>query len=189
MLVAGCGFLPISHMSTTGTGPLEAPKPAPVDSAFGDCGEAGDQPDYALNRLKNRIDGGTYLPGLENHRGTSVATPRGVPVSEPVDRRRATNSSSRNSKVQRSRWTATSIHSSSKSPSPELLRPRGSEEGLPRVADRHAPRRDSTSGGHRADAARPRLASWLDRRASHRTGRSASAHSSPRLADARSNAS
>jgi hypothetical protein len=39
-----------------------AEKPDPLDSLFGGCGAAGAQPDYALNRLKNRVDEGTYLP-------------------------------------------------------------------------------------------------------------------------------
>lgn len=39
-----------------------APKPAPVDSEFDGCGDAGSQPDYELNRLKNRVDEGEYLP-------------------------------------------------------------------------------------------------------------------------------
>lgn len=39
-----------------------AAKPAPVDSAFEGCGPAGSQPDYALNRRKNRVDEGTYVP-------------------------------------------------------------------------------------------------------------------------------
>jgi hypothetical protein len=55
--LAGCGFFPISHFSTTGTDVLErAPKPAPIDSEFEGCGPAGSQPDYVLNRRKNRID-------------------------------------------------------------------------------------------------------------------------------------
>ena len=59
----GCGFLPISKMSYAGTQVLEAaPKPTPVDSAFDRCGGAGSQPDYTLNRLKNRIDSGQFLP-------------------------------------------------------------------------------------------------------------------------------
>jgi hypothetical protein len=58
-----CGFLPLSKMSFAGTDVLEsAAKPAPVDSAFGSCGDAGSQPDYTLNRLKNRVDAGEYLP-------------------------------------------------------------------------------------------------------------------------------
>jgi len=62
-LVSSCGFLPISKMSFVGTELLEAaPKPPPQDSAFDGCGDAGSQPDYALNRLKNRIDEGKYLP-------------------------------------------------------------------------------------------------------------------------------
>src|SRR5438045_3836747 len=50
-------------MSFVGSEILEvAPKPAPVYSALEGCGEAGSQPDYALNRLKNRVDDGRYLP-------------------------------------------------------------------------------------------------------------------------------
>lgn len=61
--VAGCGFLPLSKMSFVGTEILEAaPKPPPVDTAFEGCGEAGSQPDYSLNRLKNRVDDGKFLP-------------------------------------------------------------------------------------------------------------------------------
>ena len=53
----GCGFFPVSHFSRTGTEVLErAPKPPPVDSEFEGCGPAGSQPDYVLNRRKNRID-------------------------------------------------------------------------------------------------------------------------------------
>lgn len=60
---AGCGFFPIGRMSLTGTEVLAAaPKPPPVDSEFDGCGEAGSQPDYPLNRMKNRVDEGTYLP-------------------------------------------------------------------------------------------------------------------------------
>src|SRR6266566_9592169 len=60
---SGCGFLPLSKMSFVGTEILEAAhKPAAVDSAFEGCGEAGSQPDYALNRLKNRVDEGKFLP-------------------------------------------------------------------------------------------------------------------------------
>jgi len=61
--LAGCGFFPLGRMSLTGTEVLiAAPKPPPVDSAFDGCGEAGSQPDYPLNRMKNRVDEGTYLP-------------------------------------------------------------------------------------------------------------------------------
>ena len=61
--VAGCGMLPISRTSRVGTQPLlTAPKPAPVDSEFDGCGPDGSQPDYPLNRLKNRVDDGVYLP-------------------------------------------------------------------------------------------------------------------------------
>ena len=62
-VVGSCGFLPISKMSFVGTEVLEAaPKPPPHDSAFDGCGDAGAQPDYTLNRLKNRVDEGKYLP-------------------------------------------------------------------------------------------------------------------------------
>lgn len=58
-----CGFLPISKMSLVGTEVLETTvKPQPSDSAFEGCGDAGSQPDYVLNRLKNRVDEGKYLP-------------------------------------------------------------------------------------------------------------------------------
>jgi hypothetical protein len=53
-------------MSREGTDVLEsAPKPPPVDSEFEGCGPAGSQPDYPLNRLKNRVDeppSGRYVP-------------------------------------------------------------------------------------------------------------------------------
>ena len=56
-LATACGFLPISHFSRAGAGVLErAPKPAPADSEFHGCGDAGSQPDYPLNRRKNRVD-------------------------------------------------------------------------------------------------------------------------------------
>ena len=63
-LVVGCGFLPISHFSRAGADVLErAPKPEPVDSTFHGCGDAGSQPDYPLNRRKNRVDDAPrYLP-------------------------------------------------------------------------------------------------------------------------------
>jgi len=60
---AGCGFLPITRLSSAGTEIIEqAPKPAPVVAAFGDCGASGSQPDYALNRRKNRLDSAQYIP-------------------------------------------------------------------------------------------------------------------------------
>ena len=60
---SSCGLLPISRTSRSGADVLEAaPKPPPVDSAFDGCGPEGSQPDYALNRNKNRIDEGAYLP-------------------------------------------------------------------------------------------------------------------------------
>lgn len=60
----GCGFLPITRLSSAGTEVLvQAPKPEPVDSAFDGCGPAGSQPDYVLNRRKNRVDtAATYIP-------------------------------------------------------------------------------------------------------------------------------
>lgn len=58
----GCGFLPLTRTSTKGTEVLQlAPKPAPTDSEFDGCGPAGSQPDYALNRKKNRVDEGRYI--------------------------------------------------------------------------------------------------------------------------------
>ena len=63
VLLCSCGFLPISRTSRAGVEVLEkAPKPAPVDSEFDGCGPDGSQPDYQLNRRKNRIDEGKYLP-------------------------------------------------------------------------------------------------------------------------------
>jgi hypothetical protein len=38
-----------------------APKPPPTDSEFDGCGPGGSQPDYALNRKKNRVDEGRYI--------------------------------------------------------------------------------------------------------------------------------
>src|SRR5689334_23991489 len=60
----GCGFLPITRLSSAGTEVLlNAPKPTPVDSAFDGCGPAGSQPDYVLNRRKNRVDTAErYIP-------------------------------------------------------------------------------------------------------------------------------
>ena len=61
--LAACGFLPITRLSSAGTEILEqAPKPPPVIAPFDGCGEAGSQPDYALNRKKNRVDEGKYIP-------------------------------------------------------------------------------------------------------------------------------
>ena len=58
-----CGFLPLRGTSLVGTEILaSAPKPTPIDSVFEGCGDAGSQPDYTLNRLKNRVDEGKYLP-------------------------------------------------------------------------------------------------------------------------------
>jgi hypothetical protein len=49
-------------MSAVGADVLRAaPKPAPVDSEFEGCGPEGSQPDYVLNRLKDRIDEGKYI--------------------------------------------------------------------------------------------------------------------------------
>lgn len=60
--LGGCLFH-VGATSREGTDVLEAaPKPPPVDSEFDGCGPAGSQPDYALNRRKNRIDAGTYIP-------------------------------------------------------------------------------------------------------------------------------
>lgn len=62
-LTASCWLLRVGPTSLTGTEALEAaPKPPPLDSEFRDCGPAGSQPDYALNRRKDRIDEGDYLP-------------------------------------------------------------------------------------------------------------------------------
>lgn len=61
--LGACGLLPISRTSLAGTDVLQTvPKPAPLDSEFDGCGDAGSQPDYTLNRLKNRIDDGEYVP-------------------------------------------------------------------------------------------------------------------------------
>ena len=61
-LVAACGYLPISRTSLVGTGPLEqAVKPAPLNEPLGECGPEGSQPDYALNRRKNRVDTAAWL--------------------------------------------------------------------------------------------------------------------------------
>ena len=60
--LSACGFLPISRMSGSGARGLAiAPKPEPVDSMFHGCGPAGSQPDYVLNRKKNRVDEGTWV--------------------------------------------------------------------------------------------------------------------------------
>ena len=65
-VLTGCGLFHVGRMSKVGADMLaSAPKPSPVDSEFEGCGPAGSQPDYALNRLKNRIDepsDGRYLP-------------------------------------------------------------------------------------------------------------------------------
>ena len=63
LMIAGCVFR-TGPTSLAGTQVLAAaPKPAPVDSEFDGCGPAGSQPDYALNRKKNRVDDATsYLP-------------------------------------------------------------------------------------------------------------------------------
>ena len=50
-------MFPVARMSGEGTEALEsAPKPPSVDSEFEGCGPAGSQPDYVLNRRKNRVD-------------------------------------------------------------------------------------------------------------------------------------
>jgi hypothetical protein len=60
--LSGCGLLPGRRMILAETEALEAAeKPDPQDSPFGGCGPAGSQPDYVLNRLKNRVDEGKYL--------------------------------------------------------------------------------------------------------------------------------
>jgi hypothetical protein len=60
---SACGFLPITRLSSAGTDILvQAPKPAPIDSEFRGCGPSGSQPDYPLNRRKNRVDSGQYIP-------------------------------------------------------------------------------------------------------------------------------
>jgi hypothetical protein len=60
-LVTACGFLP-RGTSRVGAESLEsAPKPAPVTAPLGGCGPEGSQPDYALNRWKNRVDEGSWL--------------------------------------------------------------------------------------------------------------------------------
>lgn len=59
----GCGFLPISTMSRVGTHVIEsAAKPTPVGVEFNGCPAEGKPPDHPLNRHKNRVDEGTYLP-------------------------------------------------------------------------------------------------------------------------------
>lgn len=56
-LLAGCGLFHVGRMSRDGTDVLlSAPKPPPVDSEFEGCGPTGSQPDYVLNRRKNRVD-------------------------------------------------------------------------------------------------------------------------------------
>jgi hypothetical protein len=60
-LFTGCGFLP-RGTSRVGTESLEsASKPVPVTEPLGSCGPEGSQPDYALNRWKNRVDEGSWL--------------------------------------------------------------------------------------------------------------------------------
>ncbi|MDQ2668522.1 MAG: hypothetical protein M3Z05_21385 [Gemmatimonadota bacterium] len=55
--VGACGYLPVSRTSLVGTEPLEhALKPTPVNAPFGECGPEGSQPDFVLNRRKNRVD-------------------------------------------------------------------------------------------------------------------------------------
>lgn len=61
--VAACGVFHVGRTSREGAEVLElAQKPAPVDSEFDGCGPDGSQPDYAINRRKNRIDEGNYIP-------------------------------------------------------------------------------------------------------------------------------
>jgi hypothetical protein len=67
LVIASCAPLfRLGPTSAEGTEPLVAAlKPAPLDSQFDGCGPAGAQPDYVLNRLKNRIDtpaNDQYLP-------------------------------------------------------------------------------------------------------------------------------
>ena len=60
-LTTGCGFLPRGS-SRAGTELLEgSAKPVPVDMPLGRCGPEGSQPDYALNRRKNRVDEAPWL--------------------------------------------------------------------------------------------------------------------------------
>ena len=61
-IIAGaCGFLP-RGTSRMGTESLEvSPKPIPVAEPLGACGPEGSQPDYALNRRKNRVDEARWL--------------------------------------------------------------------------------------------------------------------------------
>lgn len=57
LALTGCGIFHVGRTSLEGTEVLvSAAKPAPLDSAFEGCGPAGSQPDYALNRRKNRVD-------------------------------------------------------------------------------------------------------------------------------------
>lgn len=64
LALTGCGVFHVGRTSLEGTTALaDAPKPSPVDSTFDGCGPAGAQPDYALNRRKNRVDDApSYLP-------------------------------------------------------------------------------------------------------------------------------
>jgi hypothetical protein len=79
IVVASCGFLPISTFSRSGTDVLErAPKPPPVDSSFVGCGPAGSQPDYVLNRKKNRIDSATTYLALPWKTIAQLPWPRGT---------------------------------------------------------------------------------------------------------------
>ena len=62
-MLSACGFLPHHAETSTTTALLQSvPKPEPVDSAFGNCGPEGSQPDYTLNRRKNRIDSAPPVP-------------------------------------------------------------------------------------------------------------------------------
>lgn len=61
LFVGACGFLP-RGTSRQGADLLEgSAKPIPIDVALDACGAEGSQPDYALNRLKNRVDEGRWI--------------------------------------------------------------------------------------------------------------------------------
>lgn len=60
-LSSGCGFVQ-RGTSRSGAEPLErAAKPLPIAVPLGTCGPDGSQPDYALNRLKNRVDEAPWI--------------------------------------------------------------------------------------------------------------------------------
>lgn len=62
LIATGCGFLPLSRTSRTGADLLEsAAKPPPAVPALVGCGADGSQPDYALNRRKNRTDEARWI--------------------------------------------------------------------------------------------------------------------------------